>query len=97
MIQKNEFLTLLNKNRDPLEVRPQFTFFNRVFYVVLIILVKNGRKNVYFGYFRLILECLHKNGIQYPLYRQRIIIEHKEKFFWKALVISFSKIYKPIY
>ena len=39
------------------EIRPQFTFFNRVYYVVLIILDKNGKENVYFGYFKLILEC----------------------------------------
>ena len=45
------------------------------------------RKMAIFGY----------QHVQHPISRQRIRIQHKEKFFWKVLVISFSKIYKPIY
>ena len=45
------------------------------------------RKMAIFGY----------QHVQCPISRQRIRIEHKEKFFWKALVISFSEKYKTIY
>ena len=35
--------------------------------------------------------------VQYPISRQRIRIKQREMFRWKALVISFSKIYKSFY
>ena len=45
------------------------------------------RKMAIFGYQR----------VRYPIFRQRLRIENKEKLFCKALVISFSEKYKTIY
>jgi hypothetical protein len=29
--------------------------------------------------------------VQYPIFRQRKLIKHKEKFFWKALIFDIMK------